>query len=68
MVEKENLVVEMGDLQKQLTEAHNDRKSWRNHCLEAKEKGKKVVEEVTVTKRVVEELRAANAELDRRCC
>jgi len=36
--------------------------------LEAKEKGKKVVEEVTVTKRVVEELRAANAELDRRCC
>jgi len=55
----------VNSLWNQLSPALNDRKSWKNHCLETKEKGKKSLEKVVVSKRVVEELKITNVELDK---
>ncbi|QCE03509.1 hypothetical protein DEO72_LG8g1534 [Vigna unguiculata] len=63
--EKENLMSEVSNLRSQLSQALTDRKSWKNRCLETNEKGKKTFEEITASKRVVEELKITNAELDK---
>jgi len=48
-----------------LSQALNDKNSWKNHCLETEEKEKKSLKEIVVSKRVVEELKITNAELDK---
>ena len=63
--EKEKFSGELGDCQKQLQQATSDRKSWRNRCLEAEEKVKKTVEEVSALKRALTEMKTANADLDK---